>query len=146
MQLTQFTDIGLRVLMYLSQLPSDARTTIDQVATALNVPRNHLTKVVARLATLGWVNSLRGRNGGLCLGRPAAEIMLGTVLRQLEETHSLVDCHASPCDLRAGCRLRSELDRALEAFYHALDPVSLEDVISPTTRQLLQRLQIVHSP
>ena len=66
MQLTQFTDIGLRVLMYLSQLPSDARTTIDQVATALNVPRNHLTKVVARLATLGWVNSLRGRNGGLC--------------------------------------------------------------------------------
>lgn len=145
MQLTQFTDIGLRVLMYLSQLPSDARTTIDQIAAAFHVPRNHLTKVVARLAALGWVNSLRGRNGGLCLGRPAAEIMLGTVLRQLEETHSLVDCHALPCGLRTGCRLRSELDRALEAFYQALDHVSLEDVLNPSTRQLLQRLQIVHS-
>lgn len=126
MQLTRFSDLGLRVLMYLAHDERPQPITVAEIATQFQVPHNHLVKVVGRLAKLGWVRALRGRNGGLRLGAPADAIRLGEVLRGLEGERTVVDCDACLLDRR--CGLQHALDHALAAFYATLDGYTLAEV------------------
>lgn len=128
MQLTRFSDLGLRVLMYLSHADREELVTIAEIATQFQIPHNHLIKVVNRLGKLGWILAARGRNGGLRLARPADTIRLGTVLREMEETTQLVDCDAPLCALSGHCLLKGALNAGLEAFYAKMDEYTLADV------------------
>lgn len=133
MQLTRFTDFGLRVLMYLAAAPRELPATIPEIADRFAISRNHLVKVVHFMAQQGWIVTTRGKGGGLRLARPAAEIHLGAVVRALEPAHALIDCAEPPCALRGGCRLKGVLDAAEDAFYARLDAVTLADlVVAPT--------------
>lgn len=140
MQLTRFTDLGVRVLMYLATQQSDAPVTSAELATQLAAPLNHMVKVVHRLSKLGWVDAQRGRHGGLRLGVHAAELRLGTVLRTLEESESLVNCDDPPCVLRGLCAVRSALDEGLKAFYQSLDKYTLADLCKKRTGAALIQL------
>ena len=93
MRLTRFSDIGLRVLIYLSRA-DDRRTpvTVAEVAGQFDIPLNHMVKVVGHLARAGWVHALRGRTGGIRLLAPADTLRIGTVLRELEGDAELVNC------------------------------------------------------
>ncbi|MET0386029.1 MAG: Rrf2 family transcriptional regulator [Polyangiales bacterium] len=137
MQLTRFSDLGLRVLMYLTQHDRVEPVTSAEVATQFDVPLNHIIKVVHRLGKLGWVETLRGRNGGLRLAIEPSQLRLGTVVRELEGADQLVDCHEPPCVLRSGCQLKSVLDAGLDAFYATLDKHTLADVCKRRTGELL---------
>ena len=141
MRLNRSTDISLRILM-LSAVQDDDLLTIDHLAESLNVPRHHLAKVVQRLQHLGLLETVRGRNGGvrLTVGAPAASI--GGIVRGLEGETEVVECdaEAAVCPLIGGCRLRGALRRAQEAFYAALDPITVGDLASPPTRQILLTL------
>jgi Rrf2 family nitric oxide-sensitive transcriptional repressor len=137
MQLTRFTDLGLRVLMYLTQHTRSEPVTNAEIASQFEVPVNHVIKVVGRLAKLGWVETQRGRLGGMRLGVSPTKLRLGEVLRALEQTDQLVDCAQPPCVLKNRCLIKGALDEGLEAFYAKMDEQTLADVCVRATETAL---------
>lgn len=130
MNITQHTDYALRLLMYLGACP-ERRVTIKEVAERFDISRSHLMKVVTELVTKGFVDGARGKGGGLRLARAPAQIGLGDVVRQMEPSFELVECFGSgsQCLLAPACRLKGALGGALQAFFSALDRLTLVDLI-----------------
>lgn len=143
MRLTLHTDYALRLLMLLAMEPGRLHT-IEEVARRHGISRNHLMKVTQTLAQSGFVESLRGRGGGLRLARPAAAIALGEVVRATEDSFALVECldpARNACVLATGCGLRGPIEEALAAFLAVLDRHSLADLLrNPGTLRQMQRL------
>lgn len=141
MQLNGFTDLALRIIMRLAVLDASEPASTARLAEQLRVSPTHAAKVVATLSRLGVVETRRGRNGGLRLAADAGAISVGRLVRDLEGAKEVVECEGSnPCPLRGGCRLRSALARAQEAFYAALDPLTVDDVVAAPTGPLLLSL------
>jgi Rrf2 family nitric oxide-sensitive transcriptional repressor len=131
MRLTLHTDYALRILMLLAMEPEN-RHTIEEVAQRYDISRNHLMKVTQTLSQAGLVESLRGRGGGLRLGRPPASINLGAVVRATEDSFALVECfdrENNRCVISPACGLRGPLEEAQRAFLAVLDRYSLADLI-----------------
>lgn len=130
MQLTRFTDLGLRTMMLLAAGDAaDRRITTRSIATGADASEHHVAKAVARLVDLGMVNAKRGRVGGLSLTDDGRTVSLGWLVRRLEGDAEVIDCAgAQPCPLIAGCRLRRVLAEAKEAFYRELDNHTLQDL------------------
>ncbi|MGC5053991.1 RrF2 family transcriptional regulator [Micromonospora sp. DT48] len=127
MKLNRSTDMALRIAMHVAA--TGRRTTVDELADRLTLPRNHVAKVVQRLQRLGVLVTIRGRSGGVALAEEAPAYTVGQVVRAFEGEGEVVDCDASACSLRAACRLRGELRRAQEAFLAVLDGVSLGQLV-----------------
>ncbi|MBG1231391.1 Rrf2 family transcriptional regulator [Aestuariivirga litoralis] len=130
MRLTRFSDYALRVLIFAATRPNEL-VTIAQVSAAYGISRNHLMKVTHRLATGGYLETVRGSGGGLRLARAAAKINIGSVLRATEERSELVECAnraTNTCVIAPACALKHALFDALEAFYARLDKVTLADI------------------
>ncbi|MEQ9335032.1 Rrf2 family transcriptional regulator [Thalassobaculum sp.] len=150
MQLSQFTDYALRTLI-LTALNADRRTTIDEVATAYGISKDHVRKVVHQLTRLGFLQATRGRGGGIRLGMPADRIRVGDVVRGTETTFAMAEClrpgscgpdagpGGSGCPIDGACRLTGMLRGAAEAFLAELDRHSLADVTA-NRAALLERL------
>jgi Rrf2 family nitric oxide-sensitive transcriptional repressor len=133
MRLTTHTDYALRVLMH-AALSSDDLDKIDFVAEDFGISRNHLAKVVHNLSTLGYLQTVRGRNGGFRLARDADEISVGQVIREFESDFNVVECFdstTSQCCFQSNCVLARELANALEVFLSHLDGVRLSDLVRP---------------
>ncbi|AHC24204.1 MULTISPECIES: RrF2 family transcriptional regulator [Mycobacteriaceae] len=130
MQLTRFTDLGLRTMMLLAAGDAaERRITTRSIATGADASEHHVAKAVARLVDLGMVNAKRGRVGGLSLTEDGRTVSLGWLVRRLEGDAEVIDCAGDrPCPLIAGCRLRRVLAEAKEAFYRELDNHTLEDL------------------
>lgn len=102
------------------------------IAEKCNAAPNHIAHVVNRLQAEGFVETVRGRSGGVRLARPSTKISIGAVFRVFEADIPLAECFApegNTCPLVVSCRLRNYLVRALDAFYHELDLVTLEDLV-----------------
>lgn len=131
MRITRFSDIGLRVLIYLAGADKHrALVTVAEIARQFDIPGNHLSKVVGQLARVGWIQASRGRHGGLLLLADPVSLHLGTILRELEGDAELVDCEGQQCRLSKDCLLRGALAAGLRAFYDAMDRYVLADVTS----------------
>lgn len=131
MQLTSFTDYGLRCLMYLSAQP-ERICSVREISEHYGVSRNHLVKVVHRLAQLGYVISSKGKGGGIMLAAPAESIRLGDVVRALEPNMHIVECFdktSNGCTVVSGCNLRHYLHAASEGFIASLNDHSLADAV-----------------
>ncbi|MHB0728488.1 Rrf2 family transcriptional regulator [Roseomonas mucosa] len=140
MRLTRFTDYSLRTLMFLC-LRDGENSSIADIASAYAISEHHLTKVVHRLGQLGLVQTTRGRNGGLRLGRRPEEIGVGQVVRQTEEDLAIVECFGGGCCPIAGvCELQRALAEALQAFLLVLDRYTLADLVGPRAAALAGRL------
>ena len=148
MQLTHFTELGLRVLMYTSQPQRITQTgravTISEIAESLNVSRNHLVKVVHFMAGHQWLVTTRGKGGGLALAKSPEQYNLGQLIRVLEGTTQLVNCADPPCALRFGCSLKGVLNKALQTFYQSLDQYTLADILQGKTLEILSELQRIN--
>ena len=130
MRLTSYTDFSLRVLMYLS-INTDRRPTIAEIATRFGVSKTHLMKVVHELGQAGLVETIRGKGGGLRLGRPAYAITVGEVVRRTEPDMALAACfdpEAPLCVIAPACRLKSRLAQAQAAFLSVLDGCTLAEI------------------
>jgi len=141
MRLTVHSDYSLRVLMYLAAFP-DRLATIEQIASAYGISQNHIVKVVQTLAQHGFIETLRGRNGGIRLALPTQEITVGAVVRATEESFDLVECFRTEntCCGTPVCSLQGALRDALEAFLHVLDEWTLAELVTSTSRRRLANL------
>ncbi len=126
MRLTRYTDYALRVLMHLAARP-DRLASIAEIARAYGISQNHLMKVVHDLRKEGYVAAVRGRSGGIRLGRPANEILVGEVVRHTEEDFDLVECGS--CLIARACGLTGVLNEGLAAFMAVLDRHTLADLV-----------------
>lgn len=129
MQLTQYTDYSLRVLIYLARL-GDGAATIGEIADYYRISRNHLMKVVTGLAAAGFVATTRGKGGGLQLGRPAHTIMVGEVVRATETDFHLAECFDlahDQCVITRDCALKGMLHEARRDFFKVLDSYTIAE-------------------
>ncbi len=146
MRLTKFTDLALRAVMRLAVAEQDATLTTREVAEAMDVPYTHMAKVISRLQRLGVVEARRGRGGGLGLTGLGRKASVGWLVRELEGEGEVVACEGDPpCPLRGACRLRRALRDAQEAFYAALDPLTVSDLVASPTGPVLVGL-VGHRP
>ncbi len=132
MRLTLHTDYALRVLTFVGAAP-EGRATIQQIADAFGVSRGHIMKVAYQLGRKGYLETVRGKGGGLRLARAPAAITVGEVVRDMEEL-AVVGClprREGYCRIEGCCVLRRALREAARAFVAALDPYSLADLLVP---------------
>lgn len=131
MRLTLRTNLALRTLMMCAV--NDGRTLRKhEIAGACNVSENHLAQVINTLGQLDFVETVRGRRGGLRLNRPVDQINVGAVFRAFEAGTPFAECFdpkASTCPLTQVCILRNALTAALDAFYGTLDRLTLRDLV-----------------
>jgi len=145
MQLTLYTDYSLRVLIYLGMRP-EKQVTISEMAEAYGISRNHLVKVVHHLGQTGYVHTTRGKSGGMRLGKPVEEIVIGQVVRQTEPHMNLLECfeeETNTCPIAAACALKNVLYRARKAFIDTLDGYTLADVLG--NRVQIEQILIAES-
>ncbi len=139
MHLTRFTDNALRCLMLLGLEPERC-VPVPEVATRMNMSYDHLVKIVQRLTAVGYVETERGRHGGVRLAMRPVDINIGTLVRHTEDNLILVECFNSDhqeCPIASACKLAGVLDQALAAFFKVLDGRTLEDVLRPK-RELIR--------
>jgi Rrf2 family transcriptional regulator, nitric oxide-sensitive transcriptional repressor len=131
MRLTRYTDYAMRVLLYLGAQP-DKVCSISEIARAYGISQNHLMKVSHQLGKAGYVTGVRGRFGGIRLGRPADKINVGAVVRLTEDDFELVDC--GNCLIAPACGLTGALAEALAAFMAVLDRYTLADLLKKRSK------------
>lgn len=165
MRLTNYSDYALRTLMYLAVIPDrNTLATITDIANSYQISRSHLTKIIHQLAQIGYIESIRGKNGGLRLAKPAEAIILGEVIRQTEPDFDLVACFTPPesesetqssqtehtintvtnpkcCAIAPVCQLKSVFIEATQAFLAVLDQYTLADIVT-NEEQLWQVLKL----
>lgn len=132
MRLTVRSDLAMRTLMFCA-VNSDRLVRKAEIALACNASENHLGVVVNMLGHHGFVETARGRHGGIRLKMPAEALSLGAVFRAFEAGVPFVECFdgtGNGCPLTPTCRLKPALSRALDAFYSALDDVTLADLVA----------------
>ncbi len=140
MRLTDYTDYSLRVMLFLA-VRGEGLSTIQEISDAYGISKNHLMKVVQRLGELGWVETVRGRNGGLRMNPRSATLSVGEVVRATENDFALVGCfggagdgveHRS-CVIEPHCRLKGVFAAARDAFFAELDRHLIGDLARPAS-------------
>src|SRR5574343_774394 len=131
MRLSTFSDYSLRVLMYLGAQP-DRLATIAEIAAGHGISEAHLMKVVHRLGRGGFIETVRGKGGGMRLALAAKDIGLGDVIRHTESDFTLVDCFAdnATCRIQKACCLNAILNQAVKAMFLVLDGYTLADLLA----------------
>lgn len=133
MRLTLYTDYSLRVLLYLGAKKPDELSTIKDISDAYGVSKNHLMKVTHELGKMGYIETIRGRGGGIRLAMQPEEINIGKLVRQTEEDFYLVDCfnpESVGCVISPVCNLKGALNKALHAYIAVLDEYHLSDFLT----------------
>ncbi len=132
MRLTDYTDYALRVLMFCAAHP-ERPVTIAELAERHGISKNHLMKVVNDLARQGFLQTTRGRGGGLRLLKAAQDIRIGDVVRASETDFRMVECFdpsTNTCTLTPHCQLKGVIQSAQKSFMAELDRVTLADVMT----------------
>ncbi len=133
MRLTMMTDYAMRLLIYVAQRP-ERLCTIAEVARAYDISEAHLMKVTHQLGLAGWIETVRGKGGGMRLAHRPEDINVGAVVRRMESDFLITECFgtASRCTLTGNCGLNGILNDALRAFLERLDAHTLADVLPPS--------------
>ncbi len=144
MQLTLHTDYSLRVLLYLAAR-NERLVTISELSQAYGISRNHLVKVVHRLAQCGWIETFRGKGGGMRLAFPPEQINVGAIVRQMEPHMHLLECFdasANTCSISPVCTLKRVMYQARRAFMDVLDQYTLADALGPQPNSIIEILEL----
>lgn len=131
MHLTIFTDYGLRSLMFLAARP-DRLCSVREIAAYYDVSYNHLVKVVHRLSQLGYVQSVKGKGGGIKLAEGTLTLKLGNIVKTLEPNMTIVECFdrtTNTCRVTNSCQLKHYLSDAATAFIASLNEHTLADTV-----------------
>lgn len=139
MQLKRYTDYSLRVLIYLAVHPEQI-ISINEIAEAYDISRNHLLKVVNGLMEQGLIKTYRGKSGGLQLAKAANKINVGEVVQFMEGNAQVINCHEPLCPIVSACSLQRMLNEAHQAFYKSLKQYTLADLVRNKESKLVHLL------
>ncbi|MCP4321927.1 MAG: Rrf2 family transcriptional regulator [Psychromonas sp.] len=141
MHITRYTDYSLRVLIYLA-INTEQLSTINDIAISYGISKNHLMKIVQKLNQQGYLLATRGKNGGIKLNRPADQINIGSLVREIEDKNKLVECfgHDNQCVITPSCQLKRIFAQAQESFFNSLDAYTLQDLIGKKRQEQLSEL------
>ncbi|BCV38704.1 MULTISPECIES: Rrf2 family transcriptional regulator [Shewanella] len=145
MQLTRYTDFGIRTLMYLAIQPErETLFRIAEITEVFDLSPNHVSKIVHHLGKLGYLQTIRGKSGGFRLGMTPELINVGELVRALENSLAPIDCSKPYCRLTPACQLKGVLAQAVDAYLAVLDRYTLADIVSnqQELRALLPDLEI----
>lgn len=142
MQLTRYTDYGMRILIYLALLPENRRASIDEISDIYDVSRNNVNKIVHQLGKAGVIDTKRGKGGGFLLKQPAEKINLGDMVVLMENSLQLVDCKSPACRILPACRLKGVFAEAQQSFLQTLKQYTLADLLKNDSDALVQILNI----
>jgi Rrf2 family nitric oxide-sensitive transcriptional repressor len=143
MQLNKQTDYALRVLMYLALKQTQGLANIDDIVERFHIPRNHLTKIIAKLNKLGLIKTYRGTNGGMELVPATLQINLAEIVAKFENVAQVIDCRHLHCPIAGMCRLKSVLDQACVGFSAVLAGYTLEQMLPRDSQQLAQMVAAI---
>ncbi|WP_077210675.1 Rrf2 family transcriptional regulator [Bacillus dakarensis] len=132
MRLTNYTDYSLRVLIFLALKKDGELSTIKEIAETYDISKNHLMKIIHHLGQLGYIETIRGRNGGMKLAKKPKDINIGEVVSKTEEDFHIVDCFQQGggyCAISPSCKLKHALNQALHAFLAVLNEYTLADFV-----------------
>jgi Rrf2 family nitric oxide-sensitive transcriptional repressor len=130
MQLTRQTDYAIRVMMFLGIQQDDRLVTISDIAQHFDISRNHLMKIVHKLGQMEYIQTVRGKYGGLRLERNTGSVNLGVLVRDFETTLEVVDCQKLTCPIAGACDLKPVMQKAQDAFLAVLTEYTLQDLLS----------------
>lgn len=133
MHLTSYSDYSLRVLIYLASKKSNELSNIKEIAEIYDISKNHLMKIIYNMGKSGYIETIRGRNGGIRLAKLPSEINIGEIIRITEENFYIVECfehHNNKCIMTPVCTLKHIFNTALEQFLKVLDQYSLDDIVN----------------
>jgi Rrf2 family nitric oxide-sensitive transcriptional repressor len=137
MQLTSYTDYSLRALLYVARVP-ERLVTITEISDYYRVSRNHMVKVIQNLSALGYIETNRGRSGGIRLAKPPREIRISDVVRHTEPHMNIQECferETNTCPLIDNCKLQDVLYKARQGFMNELANHTLADMLSSAPRR-----------
>ncbi len=137
MQLTKHTDFAFRILIFLATL-KDELTTITTITQRFALSKSHATKIVNKLVHHGWIKSVRGKYGGVCLAVLPKEISVRELVELMEQTLEPVNCNTPPCALNNVCLLKDILWQAQASYLTHLEKFTIEDLLDRGTTQVLQ--------
>ncbi|AQX54160.1 Rrf2 family transcriptional regulator [Priestia flexa] len=132
MRLTNYTDYSLRVLIFLALKKDGELSKIKEIAENYNISKNHLMKIIHQLGQLGYIETIRGRNGGIKLAKDPKEINIGRVVSKTEDDFHIIDCFqqcGDYCATSPSCKLKYALYEALQAFLKILNGYTLENLV-----------------
>ncbi|MGJ9460264.1 Rrf2 family transcriptional regulator [Oceanobacillus sp. CF4.6] len=132
MQLKKYTDYALRILIYTGTKSNTELSSIKEISEVFNISQHHLGKIVFELNKMQLLETVRGRNGGIRLAKPAEEINVGLLVRSLESDFNLLECfdkETDHCVISPACTLKHTLNRALHAFFKVLEDYTIKDLI-----------------
>jgi len=130
MQLTRQTDYAIRVMMFLGIQQDDRLVTISDIAEHFDISRNHLMKIVHKLGQMEYIQTVRGKYGGLRLERSTKSVNLGQLVKDFETTLEVVDCQKLTCPIAGACELKPMMQKAQDAFLAVLNDYTLQDLLS----------------
>ena len=131
MQLTRYTDFGVRTLMYLAMQPNrESLFRIAEITDVFDLSSNHVSKIVHHLGKLGYLQTVRGKCGGFRLGMAPEAINIGQLVRSLEHSLAPIDCGKPYCRFAPSCKLQGILGRAVKAYLAVLDQYTLADIVT----------------
>ena len=131
MQLTRYTDYGIRTLMYLAIQPKREKLfRIAEITEVFDFSANHVSKIVHHMGKLGYLDTMRGKSGGFRLGKEASQINIGTLVRELENSLVPMDCSRPNCHFKPACKFKNVLDEAINAYLAILDRFTLSDIVN----------------
>jgi Rrf2 family nitric oxide-sensitive transcriptional repressor len=139
MQLKRYTEYSLRVLIYLGVNPERV-VSINEIADAYTISRNHLLKVVSGLAEQGLIVAYRGKTGGWKLARAPHQINIGQVVEYMEEQGPIINCHEPECPILPACTLKRVLYEAQKDFFKSLRQYTLADLLDNKQDKLVRLL------
>ncbi|AZG71438.1 Rrf2 family transcriptional regulator [Shewanella livingstonensis] len=131
MQLTRYTDFGIRILMYLAVQPErESLFRIAEVTSVFELSSNHVAKIIHQLGKMGYLQTVRGKSGGFRLAKVADKVLIGQLVRDLENTLSPIDCESPYCRFTPICQLKGVLAQAVTAYLAVLDQYTLADIVA----------------
>ncbi|WP_058309217.1 RrF2 family transcriptional regulator [Gracilibacillus massiliensis] len=141
MRLKKYTDFALRVLIYTGT--TERKVSIKEISDTFYISTEHIRKVVHQLSVNGYIQTTRGRNGGIILAKEPNDINIGAVIRLMENDFYLVECfdgEHNKCVITPACKLRTVVGEAMKAFFQVLNQYTLADLIEnkDDLRELMQ--------
>ena len=142
MQLNKQTDYALRVLLYLAFVGETRLVNIDEIVSKFHILRNHLIKIISKLARLKFIVTYRGVNGGMKINPETLNMTLDQIIAAFEPTFEVVQCEHLVCPLTGMCRLKSVLDEASNNFVATLSKYTLAEML-PANESTIQKIMLM---